>query len=78
MKTTQKMIRNYLYESNSVDCTNWGDKEFIQARDMEGGFYEICRSHGVNGMNGLVMAGRKTGTYYVVPSRSSAIFLFPW
>lgn len=78
MKITQKMIRNYLYESNSVDCTNWGTPDFNRVNEAEGGFDEIGRSHGVNGMNGLVMRGRKTGTYYVVPSRSSALFLFPW
>ena len=78
MKITQKMIRRYLYETNTVDCTNWSLDDYNAARKAEGGFYEIARSHGVYGCNGLVMAGNKTNTYYVVPSRSSALFLFPW
>ena len=80
MKTTQKMIRSYLADRyiTAVDCTRWTVEEFNSHLKTEGGFDEIARSHGIYGTNGLVMKGRQTGTYYVVPSRSSALFLFPW
>ena len=77
-KITQKMIRRYLYEQNTVDCTNWSYEDYNAAIEAEGGLDIFARSYGINGCNGLVAAGRKTNTYYVVPSRSSALFLFSW
>lgn len=80
MKTTQKMIRSYLADKNitAVDCTSWNVSDYVSHSESEGGFDEVARSHGTYGTNGLVMKGRQTGIYYVVPSRSSALFLFPW
>lgn len=78
MKITQKMIRNYLYEADSVDCTNWGTEEYDLHRKAEGGFDKVVSSSGTYGCNGLVMRGRRTGIYYVTPSRCSALFLFSW
>ena len=77
-KVTQKTIRKYLNEVGAMDCTWWDTDKYNGFREMEGGFDEIARSHGTYGCNGLVMQGRKTKIYYVVPSRSSALFLFPW
>ena len=76
MKITQKMIRNYLYETNSVDATMMTDDQYRELSKREGGFDEIARSHGVNGGNGIVSRGRNSGTYYVVTCRSSAFFYF--
>ena len=78
MKTTQKMIRNYLKEIDTIDCTNWTVEDYNAAMKKEGWMVEVARSHGTYGCNGLVMMGRRTGFYYVVPSRSSALFLFSW
>ena len=78
MKITQNMIRNYLYEDGSIDCTNWTNDDYALHSKAECGFNEICRSHGTYGTNGLVMQGRRTGLYYVVPSRCSALFCFSW
>lgn len=76
MKITQKMIRNYLNEKNSIDCTMMTDDVYRAISRNEGGFREIARSHGVYGGNGIVCQGRNTGIYYVVTKRSSAFFLF--
>lgn len=80
MKTTQKNVRSYLNDKyiSAVDCTMWTDEEYKLHNDAEHGFDEICYSVGVYGRNGLVMQGRRTGTFYVVPSRSSALFCFNW
>jgi hypothetical protein len=79
-KITQKMIRRYLYETgtNTVDCTNWTNEDYDSACQKEGRLEVFARSYGTYGCNGLVAMGRKTGTYYVVTKRSSAVFLFSW
>ena len=78
MKTTQKMIHNYLNEIDTIDCTNWTNEDYDKTIAKEGWFDEVARSYGTYGCNGLVMMGRKTGFYYVVPSRCSALFCFNW
>jgi hypothetical protein len=78
MKITQKMIRRYLNEMDTVDATTWGTKEYNEASKKEGWLEVFARSYGTYGCNGLVAMGRKTGTYYVVTKRSSAVFLFSW
>lgn len=78
MKTTQKNVREYLAYNPSVDCTNWSVDDYNRFHDEEGRFFPIAYSVGVYGCNGKVFQGKKTGTYYVVPSRSSALFLFSW
>ena len=78
MKTTQKNIRSYLNLPGSVDATRWSDQDYRDHYFKEGAFDEIAYSIGVYGRNGLVMKGRTTGTFYVVRSRSSALFCFPW
>lgn len=77
-KITQKMIRRYLNEIDTVDCTNWSTEDYDNASRKEGYLEVFARSYGTYGCNGLVAMGRKTGTYYVVPSRSSALFCFSW
>ena len=78
MKTTQRTIRSYLNINGAVNCTRWSDTEYRKHYFQEGAFDEIAYSVGTYGRNGLVMKGRTTGTYYVVPSRSSALFCFSW
>jgi hypothetical protein len=72
------MIRKYLTLKCSVDCTMWSDADYRNHYFKEGAFDEIAYSVGTYGRNGLVMKGRTTGTFYVVPSRSSALFCFNW
>jgi hypothetical protein len=78
MKTTQKAIRSYLTLTGSVDCTRWSIPDFNSHNASEGGFDQVAYSIGTYGRNGLVMQGRKTGKFYVVQSRSSALFCFSW
>ena len=78
IKTTQKAIRSYLNISGAVNCTRWSDSDYRKHYFQEGAFDEIAYSAGAYGRHGLVMRGRTTGTYYVVPSRSSALFCFSW
>jgi hypothetical protein len=72
------MIRKFLTLKCSVDCTTWTDADYRKHYFQEGAFDEIAYSVGTYGRNGLVMKGRTTGTFYVVPSRSSALFCFNW
>ena len=78
MKTTQKEIRSYMNLPGAIDCTRMSDAQYREYYFKEGAFDEIAYSLGTYGRNGLVMRGRTTGTFYVVPSRSSALFCFPW
>ena len=78
MKTTQKDIRSYLNLPGAVDCTRWSDEDYRKHYFLEGAFDEIAYSVGIYGRNGLVMHGRTTGTFYVVGSRSIALFCFNW
>jgi len=77
-KVTQKTITKYLNEVGAMNCTWWDNEKHDQFSKMEGGFDEIARSYGTYGCNGLVVQGRKTKIYYVVPSRCSALFCFNW
>ena len=67
IKTTQKEIKNYLNENNNL---NNFTKDELKMLDLE----KIAISFGVYGMNGGLFKDRKSGCYYVVPSRSTRLF----
>ena len=68
MKTTKKEILNYLTNSNNLN--NFTDKE-IKKLKLE----KIATSYGIYGMNAGLFKSRKDGLFYVVPSRSTTLFI---
>ena len=79
MKTTQKNIRSLLkgfHGHKAVDCTMFDTEDYNRIIEQEGHLDEYAYSAGIYGCNGLALVGWKTGTWYIITKRSSAIFIF--
>ena len=67
MKTTQKEIKSYLNGKNDLN-------DFTQEELKQLNLRTVALSFGVYGMNGGLFEDVKTGSYYVVPNRSTRLF----
>lgn len=79
MKATQKYIKSLLNgfrHYGAVDCTNYDTDDYNRIIEKEGHLDEFAYSVGTYGCNGAAFVGWKTGTYYVITKRSSALFIF--
>lgn len=75
-KYAQKTIRNLVKNGAAIDITNHDGYMQEQLEALEGDLDCIGYSHGVYGVNGLLLKGRNSGTLYAITTRSSAIFLY--
>ena len=80
MRVTQKEIKRYLYEcgtnTKTVDCTHMGTDDYKKIIEEEGWLEEVAYSCGVYGCNGAFFIGHNTGNYYIITTRSTALFIF--
>lgn len=73
---TQKSIKSLVSAGAAIDITNHDGYMQEQLEALEGDLDCIGYSHGVYGVNGLLLKGRNSGTLYAITTRSSAIFLY--
>lgn len=69
-RTTQKEIRNY----SAIDITNYTFKmmdEFLKSKNLQ----EVLYSTGIYGCNGVVLIDNKTGSFYKITRRTTALFM---
>lgn len=76
MQTKQRAIKELVAHGNAIDITNHNIAKQKQLETLEGKLDCIAYSHGVYGVNGLLLKGRNTGNLYAVTTRSTAIFLY--
>lgn len=77
MKTTQKELRRILsIDASAVDITHADNaiRDFIIKKESH--LTQIAYSTGVYGYNGMLFKGHKTGTLYIIASRTTAIYIF--
>lgn len=75
-KTRQRDIRELVAHGHAIDITNHDTTKQEQLETLEGRLDCIAYSHGVYGVNGLLLKGRNTGSLYAITTRSTAIFLY--
>lgn len=73
MKVTQKFIRAYVNDGIAEDLTHKSFEEINAIRNEENGFDTIHYSTGIYGANGVVLKGNKSGAFYAVTSRCTAL-----
>lgn len=74
IKTTHKELAQFAKDFHAVDITYLEQEEIQNIKQNEDYFNEIAYSMGMYGTTGLILQGRKTGTYYAILSRTSAIY----
>lgn len=72
----QKDIKNLVAIGKAKDITEGDFKTYRDVLRTEEGYDTIAISHGVNGLNGLLIKGWNTGDYYAIYKRSTALFIF--
>lgn len=75
-KVSRDSILNYRYVPKSFDCSGHNRDDYNRIIAMENGLTEVAYSEGVCGVNGAVFQGTKTRTYYYIPSRCQALFIY--
>ena len=76
MQTKQRAIKELVAHGHAIDITNHDGYMQEQLETLEGKLDCIAYSHGVYGVNGLLLKGQNTGSLYAITTRSSAIFLY--
>ena len=72
----QRDIKELVAHGFAIDITNHDIAKQEQLETLEGKLDRIAYSHGVYGVNGLLLKGRNTGSLYAITTRSTAIFLY--
>ena len=72
----QREITGFVTKGHAIDITNHDNAQQAHLEALEGKLDCIAYSHGVYGVNGLLLRGRNSGTLYAITTRSSAIFLY--
>lgn len=75
-KYTQKELKNMVALGMAEDVTRANDEDYEKIIKKESYLSQVGYSSGVYGCNGMLLRGNKTGCYYAVTSRTSAIYLF--
>jgi hypothetical protein len=71
IKTTLKEIKN----TYADDITHATQQQINEIKQNEDYLREIAGAFGVYGCNGLLLQGAKTGKFYKITRRTSAIFM---
>lgn len=75
-KYKQREIKGFVAMGHAIDITNHDGYMQEQLETLEGKLDCIGYSHGVYGVNGLLLRGRNSGKLYAITTRSSSIFLY--
>lgn len=73
-KVTLKQLKTYVATGAAADLTKKEFDEIDALRDTERGFDCIAYSVGINGCNGVLLKGSKSGKLYAVTARNTALF----
>ena len=74
IKTTKQELKRFATDFHAIDITYLKDNEIRKIKQNEEYFNEIAYSLGIYGTTGLILQGRKTGKYYAILNRTSAIY----
>lgn len=75
-KYTRKELRNMVALGMAEDVTRADNEDYEKIIKKESYLSQVGYSAGVYGCDGMLLQGYKTGTYYAVTSRTSAIYIF--
>lgn len=75
MKTSRKNIIELGNNLKAVDITYKDFEEIQELIKKEKAFNSIAQAFGTYGINAEIVQGYKTKTFYVIKSRTSAIFM---
>ncbi len=75
-KYTQKQLRGLAAEGRAIDITYGTEETRQEILKKEEYLAQIGYASGIYGCNGQLFEGYKTGTHYVITTRSQAIFIF--
>ena len=75
MKTSKKNIIELGNNLKAIDITYKSFEEMQELIEKEKSFYSIAQAFGTYGINAEIVQGYKTKTFYVIKSRTSAIFM---
>lgn len=75
MKTSKKNLIELSDNLNAVDITYKSFEEMQELIKKEQAFNSIAQAFGIYGINAEIVQGYKTKTFYVIKSRTSAIFM---
>lgn len=75
MKTSKKNLIELSDNLNAVDITYKSFEEMQELIKKEQAFNSIVQAFGIYGINAEIVKGYKTGTFYIIKSRTSAIFM---
>lgn len=70
-KYTQKQLKDLVRSGKATDITTAGQSTIDEVRSR---CYKVGISHGINGMNGGLLADPKTGEQYVITARNTNLF----
>lgn len=73
-KATLKQLKAYVATGAAIDLTLEGFDKIDTIREEERGFDRIAYSVGINGCNGVLLKGIKSGKLYAVTARNTALF----
>lgn len=75
MKISKKNLIELGDNLNAVDITYKDFEEMQELIKKEKAFNSIAQTFGTYGINAEIVRGYKTGTFYIIKSRTSAIFM---
>ena len=75
-KYRQKELKEYAALGFAQNVTYYDNDKYRDLIKEEGALDQIGYSTGIYGKNGALYQGKNTGNYYVITSRSSALFIF--
>ena len=75
MKISKKSIIELGNNLQAIDITYKSFEEMQELIKKEQSFNSIAQAFGNYGINAEIVKGYKTGTFYVIKSRTSAIFM---
>lgn len=75
MKTSKKNLIELGDKLNAIDITYKSFEEMQELIKKEQAFNNIAQAFGIYGINAEIVKGYKTGTFYIIKSRTSAIFM---
>ena len=75
-KYTRKELKNMVTLGMAEDVTRANNEDYEKIIKREDYLSQVGYSSGVYGCDGMLLKGYKTGTYYAVTSRTSAIYIF--
>lgn len=71
-----KELKEYAVRGFAQDVTYYDNDKYHALLEKESQLEQIGYSTGIYGKNGALYQGRDTGSYYVITSRSAALFIF--